>query len=708
MSTVETIPESVDQWPEPPRLLVEWSSPWQEFKTAIRPALSKSSKQLAGEAPIGMFPYRGMLLTWVLECLLLFALIVIPARIAMLQPYTPPPVQKWDVIYYTGDELPRTEDNGGAPAGKSGRAGGQEAHHRTQTIRVARGSKPTEKVVDAPKLNLPRSDSSVANLLAFKPLPGPPPTEGLRSSLVAPALPTPHVVPPTPELNSALTRKPDSLTANVIAPAPDVSRANTRPLPTVNAPVVAPAPEITRDKMRSATPINPSVIAPAPPDVQRDLASSRSSLTQTSNVVAPPVSAPQRETSSAAKLTLPTPAVIAPPPSQVNRDLNSWGGSATGNIHANPVPPPPSVAGGGSLSRAVAGGLTTNVVPPPVSADGGGLNGGSGSRSGGSLLGATDVVPPPPSLGGGKALSGSGRGNKGAGTGSPLDLGTAAAPPGSSGGSAAGSGVVVSNQPGTKVGVPNSASGGAIAMSPTGTAKTGLGGSGGGAGLGKGNGPGSGLQGEGQGAGKEGAGPGSDPNARSGISPYPGPGGAGRGTSGAPAVPGVSVQGGSTITLPSFGSPGGDASSGPGRSSASDHKRSGITVIATSRSGGVFNYYGLLKGDNYSIYIETSLGTAVMQYSDSGSVAHPSREPLTEPEPIRKDLPDGLRPTRVVIACILDRAGVLRDMKVLEPGAAESTSKILAALPNWKFRPAFRGNEPVEVNAILGFGIDTR
>ena len=27
MSTVETIPERVTQWPEPPRLLVEWSSP---------------------------------------------------------------------------------------------------------------------------------------------------------------------------------------------------------------------------------------------------------------------------------------------------------------------------------------------------------------------------------------------------------------------------------------------------------------------------------------------------------------------------------------------------------------------------------------------------------------------------------------------------------------------------------------------------------
>ncbi len=403
MSTVETIPVSVDQWPEPPRLLVEWSSPWQEFKTALRPALSKPPKQLAGEAPIGMFPYRGMLVTWGLEVLLIVLLIVIPARIASLQPYAPPPIQKWDVIYYTGDELPRTEDHGGAQAGKSGRAGGQEAHHRTQTIRVARGSTPTEQVVDAPKLNLPRSDSSVANLLAFKPLPGPPPAEGLRSSLTAPTLPAPTIVPPTPELNSALTRKPDSLTTSVVAPAPEVSHSNPRSLPTVNAPVVAPAPDVKRDQMRSAAPINPSVIAPAPTDPKRDLASSRSSLTQTVNVIAPPVSSPQRETSATAKLILPAPTVIAPPPSQVNRDLNSWGGSATGNLHSTPVPPPPSVGGGGALFRSGAGGLTTQVVPPPVSADGGGLKGSGGNRSGGSLLGSADVVPPPPSLGGGKA-----------------------------------------------------------------------------------------------------------------------------------------------------------------------------------------------------------------------------------------------------------------------------------------------------------------
>ncbi|MGO9402558.1 MAG: hypothetical protein ACLPVW_03705 [Terriglobales bacterium] len=706
MSEVATIPEINTLWPEPPRLLVEWSSRWEEFKTAFGPALARSPKRLAGEAPVGMFPYRGMLACWLLECLLLIAVIVLPEQYASLQIPPAPTRLHWDVIYYSGDELPQTQDRGGAQAGKSGRAGGEQAHHRTQTIRVARGDKPAEKVVDAPRINLPHSDSAVANLLAFKANPGPPPAEGLHSTLTAPLLPTMSVVQPSPELNSAASRKPGALAANVVPPAPEVSHATTRTSPALSTPIVPPAPNVSRDKMQTPNPLAPTVIAPAPREAPRDLASSRVPMTQTVDVVAPPVSAPQRDVSSTPKLSLPAPAVVAPPPSQVSRDLNSWGSSNTGDLRAKPVPPPPAASGGNSLARSGAAPITPQVVPPPASIGSAG-SGQSAAHTAGSLLGSANVVPPPPGLGGAKALSGSGRGNKGAGAGSPLDLGSSVAPPRNAGGNPGANGVVMSSQPGTKAGLPNSA-GGALAMSPGGTAKSGLGGSGGGAGIGKGNGSGSGLQGEGSGAGREGTGRGSDPNARGGISPYPGPGGTGSGVSGPPAVPGVSVQGGTTIiNLPSFGSPT-DAAAGPGRSSTKSHGGPSYTVKATSSSGGVFNRYGQLKGDNYSIYIETSLGTAVMQYADAAFVAHPYREDLTAPEPMRIDLPQGMRTTRVVFACILDRSGALKDLKVLEPGAAETTSKILVALHSWKFRPAFRGSEPVEVNAILGFGIDTR
>ena len=708
MIEVEAIPEFVVVEEPELHLLVEWTSRWDEFKSALRPALARPPKALAGEAPVGIFPYRGILAGWLAEFLALLALILIPAELAKLQPPVAIAKPQYDVIYYSGDELPQTQDRAGAEAGKSGRAGGQQAHQRTQAIRVARGERPAEQVVDAPKLNLPHSNSAVANLLAIKPNPGPPPAEGLRSALTAPQLPAMSVVAPTPDLNSSASRNPARLTANVVPPAPEVSHASTRNTPVLTAQAVQPAPDVSRDKMQAANALTQNVVAPAPRDSQRDLASSRNPLTQSVDVIAPPVSAPQRDVN--AKLSLPVPAVVAPPPSQVSRELNSWGSTSSGDVRIKPVPPPPSNTGGSSLARSGSSGFATQVVPPPASI-GGGAQGGTGSRAaqGSSMLGSADVVPPPPGLGGGKALSGSGRGNKGPGAGSPLDLGSSVVPPGNAGNSA-GNGVVMSSQPGSKVGLPNSAGPGAIAMSPIGKSKTGLGGSDFGTGIGRGSGPGSGFSGENSGAGKEGTGHGSDPSAHGGISPYPGAGGAGSGANGTPAVAGVSVEGGTTtVNLPSFGAPDGSApSSGPGHSSVNAHKREGITIEATPSSGGVFAYYNVLKGDrNYSIYIETSLGTAVMQYADPASAAHPYTEKLADPEPMRKELPSGLRPARVVIACTIDISGDLKNPKILERGNPDTASRILAALHNWKFRPAFRGDQPVEINAILGFGVDT-
>jgi TonB family protein len=62
----------------------------------------------------------------------------------------------------------------------------------------------------------------------------------------------------------------------------------------------------------------------------------------------------------------------------------------------------------------------------------------------------------------------------------------------------------------------------------------------------------------------------------------------------------------------------------------------------------------------------------------------------------------------MVVACVLDKSGVLKNLRLLEPASAEVNGKVLAALASWKFRPAQRGDQPVDVNAILGFNIDTR
>jgi TonB family protein len=59
------------------------------------------------------------------------------------------------------------------------------------------------------------------------------------------------------------------------------------------------------------------------------------------------------------------------------------------------------------------------------------------------------------------------------------------------------------------------------------------------------------------------------------------------------------------------------------------------------------------------------------------------------------------------VICTLDASGNLKNVRVLEAGPAEMTAKVISALGSWKFQPALRGNQPVEVTAILGFGIDT-
>ena len=719
-----------------PKLLVEWSSPWAEFVSAIRPALGRSRRPLAGEAHTGLFPFRGILVSWLLESALLVAAIILPEKLASMRPYTPPPLPKYDVIYFSGDELPQTEDAGGAQSGRSGRAGGRQAHHRTQTIRVARGDSLGEKVVDAPKLNLPRSDSPVANLLAFKQLPGAAPTEGLRSKVATAALPQMSVVPPTPQ----------------------VSRDQMLTAPALSAGVIAPPPQLQRDKMRAAPNLDPGVVAPAPTGTQRELAGMRVPVAGATTVVPPPVSAPERESNVNAKLLLPAPSVVAPAPTQVTRDVGSVAGAGIADADKQVVPPPVA-SGTHSLASQIwtglFGGSNTNVVPPPGQDTGShstgqlatglggtavvpppvqdtstrsvghqlanGLGGNAvvpppvqgGTRAlntpSGTLLADANVVPPPPSVGGGASAEGRGFGKKGGGSGGPLDLGSAVAPPNSGGGgSGGGKGIVVSSEPGSKVGIPGNAGAGSLAMSPSGTAKSGLGGSGGGEGIGRGNGPGSGFSGEGSGAGKEGAGRGSDPAARGGISPYPGSGGSGRGANGTPAMPGVAVAGGSTITLPSFSADGNDPSD-PTRSSALKERRGlGVQVVGSSRSGGAFNFYGALKGDNYTIYIQTTMGMVVMQFADPSSGGTSYAGDLTAPDPIRAELPTGLQKSRLVVACVLDRTGQLRNVRVLERGSEEMTSKILASLPAWKFRPAVRNEQPVEVNAILGFNIDTR
>jgi hypothetical protein len=815
-----------------PKLLVEWSSPWQDFVSSIRPALARSPSRLAGEAPYGIFPYRGMLPCLLLEAFLIFAAIVIRVKIQALQPYVAPRFSSRDVIYYSGDELPRTEDLAGAQAGKSGRAGGNEAHHHSQTIKIARGSLAPE-VVDAPNLKLPSSSGAVANLLAINPNIGPPPAEGLRSArtpvtftprVVAPApnvihdytrngvhmdaviAPTPsvprdpfraapnlsaEVVPPAPKVDDDRRLVAPALGSQVIPPAPTVARDQVRNAPSLQSSVVAPAPNISSGSSRMVPAFGGSVVPPAPSVASREIGRSP---VQAANeaVVPPPASAPERINSRRAKLNLPAPVIAPPPSANVPDDPRQLAGSAVPDPSKAVVPPPPAEPASGSIVSSLLGKIfgSSEVVPPPPSIDStanksapalaaqvvppppsvnasggnakgtrngtgtslgsnviappptGGISGGSGTlaasaskaptlgmasvvppppslpgagggagnvgggkgAAGGTLL-ANNVVPPPPSVSAGSISSASGSGRSGLGLGHETDAGALA--PLRGGGSGANAGVVVSPQPGPKIGLPTNGSKGSTALSPSGGNKPGVGGAGEGASIGTGNGSGSGLKGEGAGAGKAGAGRGSDPSARGGISPSAGPGGAGNAPSGNPAVPGVSVSGGSTVvTLPSFGSDS-PPDSPVGRSTHPKQQELNVTVVATATSGGAFEpYKNFLHGETYTTYLDTSAGNVVMEFSDA-SGARPGIVSMTAPQAIRTTLPAGLPHARMVIACTLDASGNLRVVRVLEPGSAVMAGKLISALNSWKFQPAMRGDQPIPVSAILGFGIDT-
>jgi hypothetical protein len=720
-----------------PKLLVEWSSPWSEFVTSIRPALMKSPPPLAGEAKTGGLPYHRIAVTWTVEAVLLLLLIILPSRTESLSPYQPRLISKYDVIYFSGDELPQTEDRGGAEKGRAGGAGGKTAAHRTQVIRVARGNILRERVVDVPSLNLPQSPIPVENLLAYKKVPGPPPVEGMRAAATAP-----------------------SPVDVVVAPSPDVHRENMLVAPLLDT-AVPPSPGVRRDQLRNSPSMNALVVPPSPSGIQRDVTNVQIPGSQLTAVVPPPVSAPEQATKFNSQLTLPAPRVVAPPPTAMSREVAprgpgfgpgepqkqvvpppvQVGNSAArrdpfGGLGGQNVPPPPVAWNGATIQHSQVPALgNTNVVPPPVQANGirtgpsgpanlgtakvvqppvqvGGVGGGTLSRGArqAELSGGTGVVPPPPTVIADTSSLGHGRGNRGSGFGGPLDAGSAVAPPSHPGGTDKGSGIVLSSQPGSAVGKPSSAGAGALTLSPQGGAKPGLGGPGTGTDIARGAGSGAAMKGGGTGATNDGSGTGGDLAARNSISPYPGDGGAGTGAVSKPPMPGVSVHGGNTVTLPSFGAGGND----PSIPSRSPKMKGGdgpdITVVGSPRSGGVFGLYGALKGDKvYSIYIDTVLGTAVMEYSDPTSANHPYADDLVAPQQLRAYLPAHLKLSRLVVYCVLDSSGSLKNVEVKEQaGNSEITRQIVAALSGWKFRPAFRGDQPVPVTAYLGFDIDTR
>lgn len=619
-----------------PQLLVNWSSRWQEFLGALGPALRRSPPKLRLEARAGLFPVRGMALSLLIEAMALATAIAHPAGVTEA-PITESVNRTPEVIYFSADELPQTEDLGGAAAGLHGARGGASQPHPSQVIRVARDAVLREKVTDAPQVNLPNSDSAISNLLAYR-------TE-IPAASPAPA-PSPRRKPPdVPTMETSVLRRPRTELALAAVP---------------------PAPEVERAKSRSGA---------------------RYAL-ETPAVVPPPAQLPEGEVVRRE----PLPSVrVAPPPVAVPVETRSH---ALLLPAASVAPPRPDIDEGFQSRRLLSRAAPT-VVPPPVEWE--------ETRHQLHSLGNAAAVPPPPDLPHAAAQSMAAH-----------DLGVAPVQgPGRASGAAVTSGnagVVVSPKPGKQPALPVVVEKAMIAMSPAGSAKTGAEGEGAGHGISRGNGPGTTVSGTGNGATAADTGKNTTVLARNTNSPYPGPGGAGIMNSGNPRVPGVSVSGGkNVITLPSFGSS--PDPSAMVRSATPKSLGNGITVIAGPRAGGALNLYGVLKGDQiYTIYINTKIGTAVMQFADPSSVGHPYANPLSVPRALRAEAPADWpagKHSKLLIACDLDRDGALKNARILESDDRVAAQKMLTAVSGWKFSPAFRGNQAVKVTAILGLGVGT-
>ncbi|HEY4052308.1 MAG TPA: hypothetical protein VGL74_01105, partial [Terriglobales bacterium] len=242
-----------------PQLLIQWSSPWREFLSAIGPAVKPSPPRLHIEAHAGLFPARGMLLALLLEIAALATVIAVPS--GMLRPESvQTSSQTHDVIYFSADELPRTQDLAGGSAGQQGASGGTSLQHPSQTIKVARGEQLRARVIDAPDLHLPQSDSQISNLLAYKAAVPPAP---VPTPIAPPVITTPPIL-----VHVNHERRNKTTSAEVAPPKVALPRDGMPSLPSASLNPVAPPPvtapiKVARNRAQLALP-PPSASLSAP------------------------------------------------------------------------------------------------------------------------------------------------------------------------------------------------------------------------------------------------------------------------------------------------------------------------------------------------------------------------------------------------------------------------------------------------------------
>jgi hypothetical protein len=185
----------------------------------------------------------------------------------------------------------------------------------------------------------------------------------------------------------------------------------------------------------------------------------------------------------------------------------------------------------------------------------------------------------------------------------------------------------------------------------------------------------------------------------------PGPGGANGGTVNVATIPGVAIDSGN-VYIPSFGGGTGGPTL-PKRSHAARGQAPTIMVIASPRSGGALSNYGTMKGIQvYTMYMDSPAGIIVLQFSDP-SVKNDMEYGLAPPEPVLTEIPLGVFLPHTVLVCVLGRTGSLHDFRVAKTPYPSLIPPLIQVLERWRFVPALRGKDPISVDVVLGFGVDT-
>jgi len=378
-----------------PRLLVPWESRWQGFRSALKPALSRSKPRWDGECSL---EHRGTKSTF--SSLLLHACILVwivrmgalPASYSHdVEPAFP---ENATIVYYSG-AFPTIQDASGAREGGAWSRGGRALHREGQKIKISAPSE-SEIVAQVDHLNLPRRISSPANFVAVAESEAPSISTPKQPQIRPAEIQAPIAPAPEPMSSSLRQMQTPDLHAQVVPPPVEVPFSKSTDLarltiPSDLTPLVLPP--VPRRKMSTAVP--PSEVAPA--DVKNSAApSALRDLLRASSAPGVVLGQPDQVTS-------PLPAAAH----QIPDGTVAIGYVISSDVGRDVGLPERTNLGGGSFS------------PNGISHSGSGRNGGgTGASSGDGTGAAMNHVPGP-----GGAMNGRDQGARPSGKGNSLDPG---------------------------------------------------------------------------------------------------------------------------------------------------------------------------------------------------------------------------------------------------------------------------------------------